>query len=62
MNSLAGWEDSVIAAYVVYMGFGEDRGDGATHFYAHDKINPAWAKNMAVTEKLNGHTYLRSEK
>ncbi len=62
INNLDGWEDSVIAAYVVYMGFGEDRVDGATHYYAHDKIDPAWAKNMAVTEKLNGHTYLRSEK
>ena len=62
VNNLDGWEDSVIAAYVVYMGFGEDRVDGATHYYAHDKSYPNWSKNMVVTAKLDGHTYLRREK
>jgi len=59
VNNLDGWEDSVIAAYVVYMGFGEDRVDGATHYYAHEKINPNWAKDMLVTARLDGHTYLK---
>ena len=59
INNLDGWEDSVIAAYIVYMGFGEDRVDGATHYYAHKKANPSWAKNMVVTAKMDGHTYLK---
>ena len=62
VNNLDGWEDSVIAAYIVYMGFGEDRVDGATHYYAHDKGHPNWSKNMLVTAKLDGHTYMRKEK
>ena len=62
VNNLDGWEDSVLAAYIVYMGFGEDRVDGATHYYAHDKSHPNWSKNMIVTAKLDGHTYLRKEK
>ena len=52
----------MIAAYIVYMGFGEDRVDGATHYYAHDKGHPNWSKNMIVTVRLDGHTYLRKEK
>jgi|TARA_R100000315_G_C5228976_1_gene139914 spore germination cell wall hydrolase CwlJ-like protein len=59
--NLDGWEDSVIAAFLVYTGFGEDIVDGATHYYAHDKVNPSWAKSMTVTVKLKGHTYLRED-
>ena len=59
VNNLDGWEDSVLAAYIVYMGFGEDRVDGATHYYAHEKVNPSWAKTMVVTAKMDGHTYLK---
>ena len=59
VNNLDGWEDSVIAAYIVYMGFGEDMVNGATHYYAHKKVNPNWAATMVVTAKLDGHTYLK---
>jgi len=61
IQNLDGWEDSVIAAFLVYTGFGEDIVDGATHYYAHDKVNPSWARSMVVTVKLNGHTYLRED-
>ena len=57
-----GWEDSVIAALLAYLEYGEDKVDGATHYFAHNKINkPSWAKSMVVTVKLNGHTYLRED-
>ena len=54
-----GWEDSVIAAYLVYAGLGEDKVNGATHYYAHDRVTPSWASSMVATAKLGGHTYLK---
>ncbi len=59
ITNLDGWEDSVIAAYLVYIGYGEDKVDGATHYYAHKKVTPRWASSMLVTAKLTGHTYLK---
>ena len=59
MYNLDGWEDSVIAAFLVYTGFGEDIVSGATHYYAHDRVSPSWAERMEVTVKLSGHTYLK---
>ena len=59
ISNIDGWEDSVIAAYLVYVGFGEDKVNGATHYYAHDKVTPSWAGSMKVTAKLGGHTYLK---
>ena len=59
IHNLDGWEDSVIAAFLVYTGFGEDIVDGATHYYAHDKVSPSWARRMEVTVRLKGHTYLK---
>jgi len=60
VHNLTGWEDAVIAAYLVYNGYGEDRVDGALYYYAHKRIPmPKWAKRMTVTAVLNGHTYLK---
>jgi spore germination cell wall hydrolase CwlJ-like protein len=59
MHNLDGWEDSVVAAFLVYTGFGEDIVSGATHYYAHDRVSPSWAERMEVTVKLKGHTYLK---
>ena len=60
VHNFNGWEDSVIAALLAYVEYGEDRVGGATHYYAHEKINrPSWAKSMTVTAVLDGHTYLR---
>ena len=61
IHNLDGWEDSVIAAFLVYTGFGEDIVKGATHYYAHDRVTPFWASKMKVTAKLRGHTYLKEE-
>ena len=58
--NLTGWEDAVIAAYLAYNGYGEDRVDGALYYYAHKRIAmPKWAKDMTVTAVLEGHTYLK---
>ena len=60
IRNMTGWEDAVIAAYLVYNGYGEDRVDGALYYYAHKQIPmPKWAKNMMVTAILEGHTYLK---
>ena len=60
VRNLTGWEDAVIAAYLVYNGYGEDRVDGALYYYAHKKIDmPIWAEGMTVTAVLAGHTYLK---
>jgi len=60
VHNLTGWEDAVIAAYLAYNGYGEDRVDGALYYYAHKRIPmPNWAKNMMVTAILEGHTYLK---
>ena len=59
ISNLRGWEDSVISAYLVYTGYGEDKVNGATHYYAHKKVTPRWADAMVVTAKLRGHTYLK---
>ena len=60
VRNLKGWEDAVIAAYLVYNGYGEDRVDGAMYYYAHNQIAmPKWAKGMTVTAVLKGHTYLK---
>lgn len=59
VTSLQGWEDSVIAAYLVYNGYGEDKVAGATHYYAYEQVTPRWASAMAVTAKLRGHAYLK---
>ena len=60
VRNMKGWEDAVIAAFIVYNGYGEDRVHGAVHYYAHNKIDrPKWARNMEVTAVLQGHTYLK---
>ena len=30
---------------------------GATHYYAHDKVYPDWAKKMVVTTVIGNHTF-----
>ena len=59
VTSRQGWEDSVIAAYLVYNGYGEDKVDGATHYCAYKQVTPRWASKMVVTAKLEGHAYLK---
>lgn len=60
VRGMKGWEDAVLAAYLVYHGYGEDRVYGAKYYYAHASIRkPVWAKSMKVTAVLRGHTYLK---
>tara|TARA_R110002020_G_scaffold448411_1_gene661221 strand:- start:140 stop:607 length:468 start_codon:yes stop_codon:yes gene_type:complete len=54
------WKDNVHSVLLVYSGMSDDIVDGATHYYAHNKIDkPTWAEDMSVTVKLRGHTYLK---
>ena len=34
-----------------------DKTKGATHFYAHNKVDPFWAKEMKVTTVIGNHTF-----
>ena len=34
-----------------------DKTKGATHYYAHNKVDPFWAKVMVVTTIIGNHTF-----
>ena len=34
-----------------------DKTKGATHYYAHNKVDPFWAKVMVVTTVIGNHTF-----
>ena len=34
-----------------------DKSKGATHYYAHNKVDPFWAKVMVVTTVIGNHTF-----
>ena len=34
-----------------------DKTKGATHYYAHNKVDPFWAKEMKVTTVIGNHTF-----
>lgn len=60
IHDLKAFRENVYAAVATYAGQTNDITEGATNYYAHDLIDPpAWAKDMAVTLKLEGHTYLK---
>ena len=53
------WLASIRIAELTFFGDIGDPTGGATHFYAHDKVLPWWAKFMRVTVILGGHTFLK---
>lgn len=58
-NNLKGWKDSVKVAVHAYYGLSVDPTGGATHYFAHKKIDPPnWAYKFKVTKILAGHTFL----
>jgi len=60
INDLVAFRENVYAAFITYTGQTEDVVNGATHYYAHNLIAPpSWTKDMTVTAKLGGHTYLK---
>jgi len=60
IHDLLAFRENVYAALLVYTGLTDDVAKGATHYYAHDTVGPpSWSKNMTVTNKLGGHTYLK---
>jgi spore germination cell wall hydrolase CwlJ-like protein len=60
IQDLVAFKKNVQNALFVYTGIVADLTDGATHYYAHDSIDPPyWADTLTVTLKLEGHTYLK---
>ena len=35
----------------------KDKTKGATHYYAHNKVDPFWAQEMEVTTVIGNHTF-----
>jgi N-acetylmuramoyl-L-alanine amidase len=57
--NLQAWGDCVVASYLVYYGLVNNAVGEATHYFAHNKVVPAWSNDMVVTKVFDGHTYLR---
>lgn len=53
------WYDSVKAALLVYNDKAGRVVDGATHFYSHRQVRPAWTKNMKVVEVIDNQTFVK---
>ena len=59
-SNLKGWKESVKAAVHAYSGLSNDPTNGATHYFAHKKIDPPhWANKFKVTRIVGGHTFLK---
>lgn len=55
-NSKA-WDAAVREAVYTYFGLTDDVSIGATHYYAHNKVNPDWASYKPTKIVLGGHTF-----
>ena len=51
------WKAAVEYAAFSYMGLINDPVDGATHYYAHNKVNPHWSSSYNVSAVLGNHTF-----
>ena len=58
LDSVA-YEVSEKIANDVFYGRIQDTSKGATHYFAHDKVNPKWAPSYDVVAILGNHTFLR---
>ena len=47
----------VKAAWLYLISGMMDKTQGATHYYAHNKVDPFWAKEMKVTTVIGNHTF-----
>ena len=56
------WYDSVKAALLVYHDKAGKVVTGATHFYAHKQVKPAWTKKMKVVEVIGNQTFVAPRK
>ena len=52
------WYDSVRAALLVHNNAAGDSVKGATHFYAHKVVRPAWASKMRLVAVIGNHTFV----
>lgn len=51
------WSYAVQDAAFAYAGYTDDPTGGATHYYAHDIVLPAWASVKQTTRVIGGHTF-----
>jgi len=55
------WRDSVRIAWQVMQGQLKDNTGGATYYYAHNLVYPAWADHKQQTQVIGDHTFLRRQ-
>lgn len=53
------WYDSVKAAIMVTRNQIDDLVHGATHFYAHNQVQPRWTSNMRKVSVIGNHTFMK---
>jgi N-acetylmuramoyl-L-alanine amidase len=55
------WYQSIMAAIIVYHNNFSGVAKGATHFYSHRQVTPAWSNNgtMIHISKVGNHTFLK---
>lgn len=53
------WETAVEVASFAYLGITEDPTNGATHYYAHEKVEPYWAVSFELANVIGGHTFMK---
>ena len=53
------WREALRIAIVVLADLDEDPTSGATHYFAHNKIDPpSWSRKKTVHVRINNHTFL----
>ena len=52
-----GWQDSLALAERVLLGDTPDPTQGATHYYNHNIVEPAWSHQFVTTALLDNHTF-----
>lgn len=53
------WHQAQRIAFAVYTDSVPDPTDGATNYYAHNKVNPYWSDSGKQLARLSHHTYLK---
>lgn len=55
------WRDSVRVAWQVMQGQLRDNTGGATYYYAHNLVYPAWADHKQETRVIGAHTFMKRQ-
>ncbi len=51
------WQRSLLISYMTYKDKMPNVTNGATHYFAHKKVNPKWKLSMVMDRKISNHTF-----